>query len=126
MLMSNMFVTAAGNGWSAVKVPLELAAQRRRIFSLVLKVPVPLEDLTAPKFWTQAKDLKAGDRVEITLPSKDGMRPYSFILEVQSNVGATGAVMAPWPRVPSGLYDAQPHRTEEKPVPRPQLEHARA
>jgi hypothetical protein len=122
MLMSNMFVTAAGAGWSALKVPLELAEQKRRIFSLNLKVSVPVEELLHPKFGAQAKDLKAGDRVEISLPSKE-----SFTLEVQSNIGQTGAVMLPWPRVPKGLYEQHPHplRTEEKPSALPQIEHAK-
>jgi len=124
-MLAQMFVTYGGRGWSTTKAPLQLADQERNIFALHLKLPVPLEELMAPKFWSSCKELKAGSRVEISMPSPTG-RNYSFVLEVLRNVGATGAVMAPWPHVPPGLYEIQPHRTEEKPSNAPQIEHARA
>lgn len=127
-----MFVNTAGvagRDWrvNASKVMLELADQKRRIFSLPLKTFILPETLLSPSFWAAGcKDLREGNRVEIRMPSSDPGRHHSFALEVQRNVGATGAVMAPWPYAPPGLYDAHPHRAEPRASNPPQLEHSSA
>ena len=79
MLMTQMFVST-GKGWNAMKAPLELAEQRRRIFLVQLKAPVSIDDLLAPKFWVQCKDLKTHDRIEVVMPNPTGGRDLDFDL----------------------------------------------
>jgi hypothetical protein len=123
-MLTQMFVTYGPKGWSSSKSPLERAEQTRNIFRINLKLFVAVEELLASKFWVQAKELQAGDFIEIRMPNPAGGRAYSFVLEVVTRVGPT-TVVAPWPYNPPGLAEAvQQARAEGKPAPLPQIEHS--
>jgi hypothetical protein len=129
-MITNMFMQFApdaSNRWSTIKAQLKTAEQDHRVFIVRLPIPVPISEIMKPKFWIGCRDLKQGEIVRVVVPNAAGGRPFDFNLVVLQNVGANGAVMAPWPYVPPGLMEAQPQplRTEEKPSSAPQIEHAR-